>query len=43
MADDVTSSIFVGASRLQGAIDGFPNALTCVASYDTNGNAVPPC
>ena len=43
MADDVTSSIFVGASRLQGAITGFPNALTCVASYDTNGNAVPPC
>ena len=42
-AEDVTSNIFVGASRLQGSIQGFPNGLTCVASYDTGGGTVPPC
>jgi hypothetical protein len=43
MADSVTSSIFVGGSRLQGTIDGFPNALTCVASYDTTGAPIDFC
>ena len=43
MNEDVTSGIFIGATRIQGTIDGHTPGLVCVASYETVGDPIDVC